>query len=110
MEARAAIRSSSSNRADRAGVAEPALTPKSQADPTRARTSFWRTARVRPPKSQRWREPMDPRTQNIRALNDQLRRHLAGGLAVITPGIAALGPETVKRIIQTIATFDDFCH
>ncbi len=25
-------------------------------------------------------------------------------------GIAALGPEAVARIIQTIAVYDDFCH
>jgi len=28
----------------------------------------------------------------------------------MTPGIAALGPEAVARIVQTIAVFDDFCH
>jgi hypothetical protein len=31
-------------------------------------------------------------------------------MAVITPGVAALGPEAVERIIKTIAVFDDFCH
>ena len=45
----------------------------------------------------------------VRALNDQLRRHLTGGRAVMTPGIAALGSEAVKRLVQTIAVFDDFC-
>jgi hypothetical protein len=45
----------------------------------------------------------------IRLLNDELRRHLLGGGAVMTPGIAGLGPEAVKRLLQTIATFDDFC-
>jgi hypothetical protein len=45
----------------------------------------------------------------IRLLNDQLRKHLLGGGAVITPGIANLGSEAVKRLVQTIATFDDFC-
>ena len=49
-------------------------------------------------------------TARIRALNDQLRQHLLGGGAVMTPGIAALGPEAVQRLIQTIATFDDFCE
>lgn len=44
-----------------------------------------------------------------RALNDEFRRHLTGGTAVITPGIAALGAEAVGRIIQTIATYDAFC-
>jgi hypothetical protein len=45
----------------------------------------------------------------VRALNDQLRRHLTGGKAVMTPGVAALGSEAVQRLIQTIAVFDDFC-
>jgi hypothetical protein len=45
----------------------------------------------------------------IRMLNDQLRRHLTGGRAVMTPGIAALGSDAVHRLLQTIATFDDFC-
>jgi len=53
---------------------------------------------------------MDTKTARIRALNDQLRQHLTGGMAVITPGIAALGPEAVERIVKTIAVFDDFCH
>ena len=53
---------------------------------------------------------MDPNTQRIRELNDDLRQHLTGGLAVITPGVAALGHEAVDRIVKTIATFDDFCH
>ena len=53
---------------------------------------------------------MDPKTGRIRALNDELRQHLIGGLAVITPGVAALGPEAVERIVKTIAMFDDFCH
>src|ERR1700687_41604 len=53
---------------------------------------------------------MDPRTQRIRALNDELRQNLAAGVAVMTPGIAALGREAVDRIVKTIALFDDFCH
>jgi len=53
---------------------------------------------------------MDTHTQSIRALNDDLRRKLTGGLAVMTPGLAALGPEAVERIVKTIAVFDDFCH
>jgi hypothetical protein len=52
----------------------------------------------------------DPKTGRIRALNDELRQHLIGGLAVITPGVAALGPQAVERIVKTIAVFDDFCH
>jgi hypothetical protein len=50
------------------------------------------------------------RTERIRALNDELRQYLLGGLAVITPGIAALGQQAVERIVKTIAVYDDFCH
>jgi hypothetical protein len=53
---------------------------------------------------------MDTHTQRIRTLNDELRQKLTGGLAVMTPGIAALGPEAVERIVKTVAVFDDFCH
>jgi hypothetical protein len=52
---------------------------------------------------------MSTDTDRIRTLNDQLRRNLRGGKAVMTPGIAALGSEAVQRLVQTIATFDDFC-
>jgi Protein of unknown function (DUF3768) len=53
---------------------------------------------------------MDPRTQRIRALNDELRQDFGCGIAIMTPGIAALGQEAVERIVKTIAVFDDFCH
>jgi hypothetical protein len=49
-------------------------------------------------------------TDRIRALNDELRRDLSGGRALITPGIAALGDDFVGRLVKTIAVFDDFCH
>ena len=49
-------------------------------------------------------------TERIRALNDELRKHLIGGLALITPGVAALGQEAVERIVKTLAVFDDFCE
>jgi Protein of unknown function (DUF3768) len=48
-------------------------------------------------------------TDRIRTLNDELRKHLLEGGAVMTPGIAALGSEAVNRLVQTIAVFDDFC-
>ncbi len=50
------------------------------------------------------------KTDRIRALNDALRHNLATGMAVITPGIAALGADAVDRIVKTIAVYDDFCH
>jgi hypothetical protein len=53
---------------------------------------------------------MDAKTARIRALNDQLRQNFADGMAVMTPGVAALGAEAVERIVKTIAVFDDFCH
>jgi hypothetical protein len=53
---------------------------------------------------------MDTKTARIRALNDQLRQNFADGMAVMTPGVAALGAEVVERIVKTIALFDDFCH
>ena len=54
--------------------------------------------------------PSKTTTEQIRALNDQLRHNLTNGMAVMTLGIAALGREAVDRIIKTIAVFDDFCH
>src|ERR1700719_5323764 len=53
---------------------------------------------------------MNLNTERIRALNDELRRNLLNGHAVLTAGIAALGPEAVARIVKTIAVYDDFCH
>ena len=53
---------------------------------------------------------MDSKTARIRALNDQLRQNFAEGMAVMTPGIAALGEEAVARIVKTIEVYDDFCH
>src|SRR5450631_4482040 len=53
---------------------------------------------------------MEPKTAQIRALNDELRQHLPAGMAVITTRVAALGPEAVARIVKTIEVYDDFCH
>jgi hypothetical protein len=46
----------------------------------------------------------------IRRLNDELRQSLETGIAVITPGVAALGREAVQRIFRTVSVYDDFCH
>jgi hypothetical protein len=48
-------------------------------------------------------------TARIRALNDDLRRHLYNGGVVLTAGIAALGDAAIGRLVNAIATFDDFC-
>ena len=53
---------------------------------------------------------MTAQPEQIRTLNDELRQHLLGGGAVITPGIAAMGSDAVARLVLTIATFDDFCN
>lgn len=53
---------------------------------------------------------MTATTDRIRALNDELRQHLLGGGAVMTPGVAALGQDAVRRIVQILATFDEFCN
>jgi Protein of unknown function (DUF3768) len=53
---------------------------------------------------------MTTKTETIRALNDELRRNLTVGTALITAGAAALGAEAVARIVKTIAVYDDFCH
>jgi hypothetical protein len=53
---------------------------------------------------------MSSQTEQIRALNDQLRQNFSTGAAFITTGVAALGPGAVDRIVKTISVFDDFCH
>ena len=53
---------------------------------------------------------MTTKTETIRALNDELRRNLMVGTALITAGVAALGAEAVARIVKAIAVYDDFCH
>src|ERR1700720_1442981 len=53
---------------------------------------------------------MTTKTEQIRALNDALRQNFTTGTAVMTAGVAALGAETVARIVKTIAVYDDFCH
>jgi Protein of unknown function (DUF3768) len=53
---------------------------------------------------------MTTKTKAIRALNDELRQNFTTGTAVMTVGVAALGVETVVRIVKTIGVYDDFCH
>jgi hypothetical protein len=51
---------------------------------------------------------MDSKTARIRALNDELRQNFAGGVAVMTPGIAALDlshipswcPDRFRRVLS----------
>ncbi len=53
---------------------------------------------------------MHATTERVRALNDELRRNLPNSHAMMTAGVAALGPEAVARIVKTIAVYDDFCQ
>ena len=52
---------------------------------------------------------MSTDTDRIRMLNDELRQHLYDGGAIITAGIAALGSNAVMRLVNAIASFNDFC-
>ncbi|TYL99214.1 DUF3768 domain-containing protein [Bradyrhizobium rifense] len=53
---------------------------------------------------------MQSDAEKTRVLNDELRKHLLGGGAVITAGIAELGPNVVERLLLTLAVYDDFHH
>ena len=55
-------------------------------------------------------ETKSTQTERIRTLNDELRQNLSRGHALMTPGVAALGPEAVARIVKTIEVYDDFCR
>jgi hypothetical protein len=46
--------------------------------------------------------------QTIRRLNDDFRRNLSSGIAVITPAVALLGREAVQHICRTIEVYEDF--
>ncbi len=48
------------------------------------------------------------RQAKIRTLNDRLRQRGAGGMVLMTDGIAALGVSTVNEIFQAVARFDAF--
>jgi hypothetical protein len=47
---------------------------------------------------------MTTKTKAVRALNDELRQNFTTGTAVMTAGVAALGAETLTRIVKTIVT------
>lgn len=49
-------------------------------------------------------------TAEIRRLNDNLRRNPKSGVVVITPGVAALGKDTVAHLFKVISTYDNFCR
>ena len=53
---------------------------------------------------------MTSNTEQIRNLNDRLRKDFNEGVAVLTPGVAALGADVVARIVKTISVYDDFCR
>ncbi len=44
----------------------------------------------------------------IRALNDDLRRSLAGGVLMMTAGVIALGRAKQIAILDAVAAFDGF--
>lgn len=50
--------------------------------------------------------------KSIQKLNDEFRKKIVLGRqgAFITSGVAALGWESVQRIVRTVTTFDDFSH
>jgi Protein of unknown function (DUF3768) len=52
----------------------------------------------------------DLRAQCIRTLDDHLRKNPTSDIAIMTPGIAALGQEATDRIIKTITAFAEVCH
>lgn len=47
-------------------------------------------------------------TETIKKLNDDFRTTLTGGQIMMTPGITALGPDAVARLIDKLIAYDDF--
>jgi hypothetical protein len=62
-----------------------------------------------PPRITYGRRSMTYDTGTVRRLNDELRKNPNKGIAVITPGITALGQEVVLQIFRAISIYDDFC-
>lgn len=46
--------------------------------------------------------------ENIRCLNDELRRNFTNGQVFITRGIKGLDEVTIRAIVQAVAAFDVF--
>jgi hypothetical protein len=51
---------------------------------------------------------VNPRVDRIRALNDALRTTLTGGRVMFTQGVAALGQEAQRQIIEALRRYDEF--
>jgi Protein of unknown function (DUF3768) len=47
--------------------------------------------------------------ERIRALDNHLQKHPISDIAIMTPGIAALGQEAVNQLINTITAFAEVC-
>jgi hypothetical protein len=67
-----------------------------------------RTVVIPPLISKSLETKMTAAAERIRSLNDDLRRNLSIGTAVMTLGVAALGPALVERVVRAVATFEDF--
>lgn len=51
---------------------------------------------------------MTSRADRIRVLNDNLRRHFAGGTIVVTRGVRDLSDDVIRRIGDAVSEFDGF--
>ena len=49
-----------------------------------------------------------PEVDRTRALNDALRTSLAGGSIMLTRGVAALGAEAQREILEALKRYDEF--
>jgi hypothetical protein len=48
--------------------------------------------------------------ERIRALDDHLRKNPTADIAIMTPGIAALGRDASDRIVKIVTQMTDICH
>ena len=51
---------------------------------------------------------VNPRVDRVRALNDALRTTLIGGRVMFTQGVAALGQDVQRQIVEALRRYDDF--